>query len=122
MEDKVTGKQVEQVDIVYRAAPQSCPSHPARSRWLTGSLGEHGLWHHVLVQSALGFARPERSVEGWASTAKNEVTLVSASIGRTDSVQAEAMLERARLVRLCARLTGNVDAAEDLAQETLLEA
>jgi RNA polymerase sigma-70 factor (ECF subfamily) len=37
-------------------------------------------------------------------------------------VQAEAVLERARLVRLCARLTGNVDAAEDLAQETLLEA
>jgi RNA polymerase sigma factor (sigma-70 family) len=41
---------------------------------------------------------------------------------RTDSVQAEAMLERARLVRLCARLTGNVDAAEDLAQEALVEA
>jgi RNA polymerase sigma-70 factor (ECF subfamily) len=40
----------------------------------------------------------------------------------TDSVQAEAMLERARLVRLCARLTGNVDVAEDLAQETLFEA
>jgi RNA polymerase sigma factor (sigma-70 family) len=36
----------------------------------------------------------------------------------------EAMLagERRRLIRLCARLTGNVDAAEDLAQETLLEA
>jgi RNA polymerase sigma factor (sigma-70 family) len=30
--------------------------------------------------------------------------------------------ERTRLVRLCARITGNVDAAEDLAQETLLEA
>ena len=30
--------------------------------------------------------------------------------------------ERTRLVRLCARLTGDVDAAEDLAQETLLEA
>jgi len=44
------------------------------------------------------------------------------STGRTDSVQAEATLERARLVRLCARLTGNVDAAEDLAQETLFEA
>lgn len=29
--------------------------------------------------------------------------------------------ERARLVRLCARLTGNIDAAEDLAQETLIE-
>jgi RNA polymerase sigma factor (sigma-70 family) len=30
--------------------------------------------------------------------------------------------ERARLVRLCARLTGNSGVAEDLAQETLLEA
>ena len=30
--------------------------------------------------------------------------------------------ERARLVRLCARLTGNAAAADDLAQETLLEA
>ena len=30
--------------------------------------------------------------------------------------------ERGRLVRLCARLAGDVDAAEDLAQETLLEA
>lgn len=30
--------------------------------------------------------------------------------------------ERRRLVRLCARLTGDADAAEDLAQETLLEA
>ncbi|MDX1934516.1 MAG: RNA polymerase sigma factor [Capsulimonadales bacterium] len=30
--------------------------------------------------------------------------------------------ERPRLVRLCARLTGSYDAAEDLAQETLLEA
>ena len=30
--------------------------------------------------------------------------------------------ERARLVRLCGRLIGNPDAAEDLAQETLLEA
>ncbi len=30
--------------------------------------------------------------------------------------------ERIRLVRLCATITGNVDAAEDLAQETLLEA
>jgi RNA polymerase sigma-70 factor (ECF subfamily) len=31
-------------------------------------------------------------------------------------------LDRARLVRLCAYLTGDADAAEDLAQETLLEA
>jgi RNA polymerase sigma-70 factor (ECF subfamily) len=30
--------------------------------------------------------------------------------------------ERARLVRLCARLSGDQDAAEDLAQETLIEA
>jgi RNA polymerase sigma factor (sigma-70 family) len=36
----------------------------------------------------------------------------------------ETMLfgERTRLVRLCTRLTGNPDVAEDLAQETLLEA
>jgi RNA polymerase sigma factor (sigma-70 family) len=47
---------------------------------------------------------------------------LSVSTDRGNSVQAEAMLERAGLVRLCARLTGNVDAAEDLAQETLLEA
>jgi DNA-directed RNA polymerase specialized sigma24 family protein len=50
------------------------------------------------------------------------VRLVSVSTDRADSVQAEAMLERARLVRLCARLTGNIDVAEDLAQETLFEA
>lgn len=31
-------------------------------------------------------------------------------------------VERARLVRLCAHLTGDADAAEDLAQETLIEA
>lgn len=31
-------------------------------------------------------------------------------------------LERSRLVGLCAAITGNADAAEDLAQETLLEA
>jgi DNA-directed RNA polymerase specialized sigma24 family protein len=30
--------------------------------------------------------------------------------------------ERARLVHLCAYLTGNGEAAEDLAQETLVEA
>ncbi len=36
----------------------------------------------------------------------------------------EAMLagERTRLIRLCGQLTGSADAAEDLAQETLLEA
>src|SRR5262249_52357573 len=40
------------------------------------------------------------------------------------SFQIEAALpaERARLVRLCARLSGDPDAAEDLAQETLIEA
>jgi RNA polymerase sigma factor (sigma-70 family) len=37
-------------------------------------------------------------------------------------LEAAFQVERARLVRLCARLTGNWDAAEDLAQETLLEA
>src|SRR5436309_9721305 len=43
--------------------------------------------------------------------------------GETSSTL-ESMLagERARLVRFCAHLTGNPDAAEDLAQETLLEA
>ena len=39
-----------------------------------------------------------------------------------DSLEASLPLERARLVRLCARLTGVADAAEDLAQETLAEA
>src|SRR5579875_619799 len=34
----------------------------------------------------------------------------------------DAAGERARLVRLCARLSGSAEAAEDLAQETLLEA
>lgn len=34
----------------------------------------------------------------------------------------DAASERARLVRLCARLTGDPDVAEDLAQETLFEA
>jgi RNA polymerase sigma-70 factor (ECF subfamily) len=38
---------------------------------------------------------------------------------RTELASAE---ERARLVRLCARLTGDPHSAEDLAQETLLEA
>jgi RNA polymerase sigma factor (sigma-70 family) len=36
--------------------------------------------------------------------------------------EATLPLERARLVRLCLQLTGDVDAAEDLAQETLYEA
>jgi len=38
------------------------------------------------------------------------------------SLDAALAEERARLVALCARLTGNADAAEDLAQETLVEA
>src|SRR5437763_1730092 len=36
--------------------------------------------------------------------------------------EAALWLERARLVRLCTRFTGDVEAAEDLAQETLFEA
>lgn len=39
-----------------------------------------------------------------------------------DLTNAAALVERARLVRLCARLTGNVDSAEDLAHETLVVA
>ena len=39
-----------------------------------------------------------------------------------DAMEAAAALERAGLVRLCARLTGSPDAAEDLAHETLYEA
>lgn len=39
-----------------------------------------------------------------------------------DNVSRALVAERARLVRLCRQLTGNSDAAEDLAQETLLEA
>ncbi|QBD76214.1 RNA polymerase sigma factor [Ktedonosporobacter rubrisoli] len=38
------------------------------------------------------------------------------------SIETKFFGERPRLVGLCARLTGNPDAAEDLAQETLLEA
>lgn len=40
---------------------------------------------------------------------------------RGDTI-AEGAAERARLVRLCAHLTGDAQAAEDLAQETLVEA
>ncbi len=43
-------------------------------------------------------------------------------IGREDISAIRLADERARLVRLCAHLTGSVDAAEDLAQETLIEA
>lgn len=45
--------------------------------------------------------------------------LACASYDAFDTLLAE---ERARLVRFCARLTGNPGVAEDLAQETLLEA
>ncbi len=40
----------------------------------------------------------------------------------TSGLDVSLSLERSRLVGLCARLTGNADIAEDLAQETLLEA
>lgn len=40
----------------------------------------------------------------------------------TGAFEAVLAAERARLVRLCARITGDADAAEDLAQETLVEA
>ena len=39
-----------------------------------------------------------------------------------ESLDALLGLERSRLVRLCAHLTGDAEVAEDLAQETLLEA
>lgn len=45
--------------------------------------------------------------------------LISAHIS---ILEAALPAERRRLVRLCAQLTGNADVAEDLAQETLLEA
>lgn len=43
-------------------------------------------------------------------------------IDTTSSLEAVLPSERARIVRLCARITGNMDVAEDLAQETMLEA
>ncbi len=42
--------------------------------------------------------------------------------GSGSVLEATFASEQARLVRFCAYLTGNLDAAEDLAQETLLEA
>ncbi|MBA2678430.1 MAG: hypothetical protein H0U76_08565, partial [Ktedonobacteraceae bacterium] len=50
-------------------------------------------------------------------TYKQETPIPSSS-GAINTLESLLPLERARLVRLCARLTGNVDAAEDLAQET----
>ncbi len=44
------------------------------------------------------------------------------SPGKDGGTDPSLVRERARLVRQCARLTGDLDAAEDLAQETLLEA
>src|SRR5688572_27690176 len=38
------------------------------------------------------------------------------------NIEATFPTERDRLVRLCVRMTGSLDAAEDLAQETLIEA
>ena len=40
----------------------------------------------------------------------------------SNELDTSLVLERPRLVGLCARLTGNREIAEDLAQETLLEA
>ena len=42
------------------------------------------------------------------------------ALAPADAGADESADERARLVRLCARVTGDLDAAEDLAQETLL--
>lgn len=51
-------------------------------------------------------------------------TLTCAPMQHTSKSTIESILasERARLIRLCTRLTANPDVAEDLAQETLLEA
>ncbi len=49
-------------------------------------------------------------------------TLSPLVINAPSTLEAMFMQERPRLIRLCMRLTGSVDAAEDLAQETLLEA
>ena len=48
--------------------------------------------------------------------------MVVQELGAADSFAAALSSERARLVRLCARLAGDAWAAEDLAQETLFEA
>ena len=47
---------------------------------------------------------------------------MSQTIDKVSELEASLSLERSRLVGLCARITGDVDIAEDLAQETLLEA
>ncbi len=43
-------------------------------------------------------------------------------MAQATNIETTLAAERPRLVRLCARLSGNWDAAEDLAQETLLQA
>src|SRR3954452_18374559 len=48
--------------------------------------------------------------------------LASTYTNQSTGLEAVFPYERERLVRLCARLTGDRDAAEDLAQETLIEA
>ncbi len=48
--------------------------------------------------------------------------MVAMQESATDQLAAALSSERAQLVRLCARLTGNPRVAEDLAQETLFEA
>jgi RNA polymerase sigma factor (sigma-70 family) len=47
---------------------------------------------------------------------------MSQIIDITGGLDISLALERSRLVGLCTKLTGNADAAEDLAQETMLEA
>ena len=51
-----------------------------------------------------------------------EVDTDLAEYERAERLTAALASERVRLVRLCARLSGSNTAAEDLAQETLLEA
>ncbi|HEU4781926.1 MAG TPA: RNA polymerase sigma factor [Ktedonobacterales bacterium] len=50
------------------------------------------------------------------------MVVIQAADAETDAFGAALSGERPRLVRLCARLTGNPRVAEDLAQETLFEA
>jgi RNA polymerase sigma factor (sigma-70 family) len=51
-----------------------------------------------------------------------EEALSLVSTNANDTLETMLASERTRLIRLCARLTGSPDAAEDLAQETMLEA
>jgi hypothetical protein len=51
-----------------------------------------------------------------------EGKLMNQLLAITNDLEAVLPAERTRLVRLCATTTGNTDIAEDLAQETLLEA